>query len=157
VLQHIVDPVKALCELRRVTKPGGIVACRETDHQTYIFYPETAGLTRWVHITGQLGRKNGCEPQAGRRLRAWAREAGFDPNGVQCSAGTWCFSTPEERAYWGGSIINRFEESNLSATAIESGLATKEEIEESVRALREWIAHEDGFFGLLHGEMIARA
>lgn len=145
VLQHIVDPVKALREIRRVTKPGGIVALRETDVQTFVFYPETEGLTRWVRqLSGELGRRHGCEPEAGRRLHAWARQAGFDSASMDRSVGSWCFSTAEERHFWGGSIINRLENSSLPATAVEKGLATAEEIKETVQALKDWIADEDG-------------
>jgi len=156
VIQHVSDPVMALREMRRVTKPGGIVANREGDAQTFVFYPESEALTRWVAITKNLAHKNNCEPNAGRRLRAWARQAGFEPANIICGCGTWCFSTPEGRAYWAGSVISRFENSKLSATAIESGLATAEEIRETVEAFKAWQADEDGWFGVMHGEMIAR-
>ncbi|KAI0092900.1 S-adenosyl-L-methionine-dependent methyltransferase [Irpex rosettiformis] len=156
VLQHISEPVRALKELRRVTKPGGLVACRETDVQTFIWYPENPALQRWSFITESIARRNDCEPRAGRRLKTWARSAGFKAEDIKCTAGTWCFSSPEERAYWGGSIVKRFEESHLSASAMEGGFATKEEIEETVKALKEWVEDEDGWFGLMHGQMIAK-
>ena len=156
VLQHISEPVRALKELKRVTKTGGIVACRETDVKTFIWYPELPALSRWSYITENVARRNDCEPNAGRRLKAWAREAGFKGEGIKCSAGTWCFSSHEERAYWGGSMAKRLEESHLGVSAVEEGIATKEEVQETVKALRDWIDNENGWFGLLHGQMIAR-
>ncbi len=79
VLQHVGDPVQALREMRRVTKPGGIVAVRDADYSAMTWYPEVEGMADWQQLYLRVARANGGEPDAGRRLHAWARQAGFDP------------------------------------------------------------------------------
>ncbi|OBT81579.1 hypothetical protein VE02_09934 [Pseudogymnoascus sp. 03VT05] len=53
VLQHISDPVNALQEMRRVTKVGGLVACRESASMTW--YPQSDKLEKWKDITKTAG------------------------------------------------------------------------------------------------------
>src|SRR5579875_773964 len=83
VLQHVADPVQALREMRRVCKPGGVVAARDSDYSAFYWYPELPALDAWVRLYCQVARANGGEPDAGRRLKSWARRAGFADEAIR--------------------------------------------------------------------------
>ena len=152
VLQHLVDPIAALAEMRRVCRPDGIVAARDSDYAAMTWYPLVPGLARWLALYHDVTRSNDAEADAGRRLNSWARAAGFSD--VQCSASAWCFATPEEREWWGGTWAERVVSSRIAEQAVERNLATKAELHEIASAFREWAAADDGWFAILHGEIL---
>ncbi|GHJ41426.1 methyltransferase domain-containing protein [Streptomyces sp. TS71-3] len=155
VLQHVGDPVQALREMRRVCKPTGYVAVRDVDYASMTWYPLSEPMDAWLDVYRRVARANGGEPDAGRRLRSWALQAGFTD--VVSTAGTWCYSTPEERTWWSELWADRTLVSEYADRAVEGGHATHEELRGFSEAWREWGAREDGWFAMLHGEILCRA
>ena len=153
VLQHLADPVGALAEMRRVTRPGGIVAVRDAVYSAMTWFPEPAGMEQWRSVYMATARANGGEPDAGSRLLSWAREAGFAD--VTASASTWCYATPADRAWqsetWAQRCLTSF-----GPQAVELGLARKDDLETMAQAWRQWGASEDAWFVVVHGEVLAR-
>jgi hypothetical protein len=154
VLQHLGDQVSALREMRRVTRPGGLVAVRDADFGGMTWYPELAILDEWREFYVTVARGNGGEPHGGRRLLAWAREAGFTD--ITCSSSNWTYATEAERSWWGGLWADRTLKSTFAATATEGGHATAEYLERIAAGWRTWAADEDGWFLVPHGEILCR-
>ncbi|MEU1053886.1 class I SAM-dependent methyltransferase [Streptomyces sp. NPDC005876] len=154
VLQHVGDPVAALREMRRVTRPRGFVAVRDADYGAMTWYPASAGLDDWADLYHRVARANGGEPDAGRRLRAWALEAGFTD--ITATSATWTFATTEERAWWSGLWADRTLEPAYAGQAVAGGHATRDRLRAVSAAWREWGEREEGWFGVLHGEILCR-
>jgi SAM-dependent methyltransferase len=155
VLQHLSDPEAALVEMRRVCRPGGIVAVRDADYGGFRWAPVSATLDRWLELYRDVARRNGGEPDAGLHLLGWANAAGFAH--VSSTGSLWCFATPEDRQWWGGLWADRMVESDLAAQLLDEQMAGPEELADIAEAFRIWAAHPDGWFGVPHGEIIGRA
>jgi SAM-dependent methyltransferase len=154
VLQHVADPVRALREMARVTRAGGVVAARDSDYATFAWWPRPPELDRWLELYAAAARANGGEPDAGRRLLSWAHAA--DLADVTASSSTWCYATPETREWWGGMWADRILGSALAGQLVREGRATTDELAAIARAWRRWATDPDGWFSVHHGEVLCR-
>jgi SAM-dependent methyltransferase len=152
VLQHLGDPVAALTEMRRVCRPGGIVAVRDADLLGTRFYPDDPVLDRAHAAYGTLTQVNGANWDAGRKLLHWAQEVGF--SSIVPSASAWCFATPADRAWWGDLWADRYTKSAVAEQLLEHGIASPEDLASFAAAYRRWAASPDGWWAVLHSELV---
>ncbi len=154
VLQHVADPVQALREMARVTRPGGVVGVRDSDYGSFAWWPRLPELDRWLELYDGAARANGGEPDAGRRLLSWAHAAGLTD--VTAGSSTWCYASPEARRWWGGLWADRIVGSALADQLVREARATPEELARISAAWRAWAADPDGWFSVHHGELVIR-
>lgn len=154
VLQHVADPVQALREMRRVCRPDGVVAARDSDYAAFTWHPHIPELDDWLDLYHRVAHANGGEPDAGRHLLGWANAAGF--RSVTPTASAWCFSTPERRDFWGGMWEQRILDSAIADQIVTEDFGTTDDLRRISAGWRRWAEHPDATFFILLGEIVAR-
>lgn len=154
VLQHLTDPVAALVEMRRVLRADGMLAVRDADYPAFAWFPADPLLDRWLEVYLAVTAHNGANADAGRRLLTWVLAAGFRSPVV--TTGTWTFASVEDRQWWGDLWADRMQLSSLADQAVEYGCSDRAEMAAISEAWRTWSRQPDGFFAVLHGEVLAQ-
>jgi ubiquinone/menaquinone biosynthesis C-methylase UbiE len=152
VVQHLQEPVEALRQMRRLARPGGFVAVRDSDYSAFKWDPPDERLDAWLELYHQVAYHNKAEPDAGRFLYGWMREAGFDE--VRMSGAVWTFPGYDSAEAWGLSWAARSLESHFATVALEAGLASRERLEWIAQGFREWAANPLAFFLIVHVEAL---
>lgn len=150
VLQHVHDPKTALAEAVRVVRPGGTVSVTESDYGGFRWHPEVPEIGRWLELYRETARRNGGEPDAGIRLRAWVQALPEPPADVAYFGRPWVFADPEDCGWWSDTWAERVSATALAEQIVGHGLATQAELERIAGAWRAWGSAPDAWFTVAH-------
>jgi len=139
--------------MRRVLRPGGVLAVRDSDYGVFAWAPADAGLDRWMELYLAVTQRNGHNARIGPSLLGLAHAAGFDE--VVVSSTCWTFADPESRQWWGGLWADRVRLSRFAEQAVAYELSSTDELEQIAHAFLRWAASPDGVFVVPHVEILA--
>ncbi|PTB61865.1 S-adenosyl-L-methionine-dependent methyltransferase [Trichoderma citrinoviride] len=150
-------PLRALAEMRRVLKPGGILATR--DGMGHHFYPQSLDLDRlWGENQLRASRRGAPETDpTATMMPALLRRAGFDADGgkVRVGASASVFSEPEARQRLAWRADGQLQKGDpFYQTWVDAGIS-EEEIQQTLDAIRKWAETEDAWLVILQSEMLA--
>jgi ubiquinone/menaquinone biosynthesis C-methylase UbiE len=75
LFEYLSSPERALAEMLRVTRPGGVIAVADLDNQLDAFYPLDEPLRSALALARQLLGTIGFDPWVGRKLFTWFQRA----------------------------------------------------------------------------------
>ena len=151
------QPLRALTEMRRVLKPGGILATRDAADQH--FYPRSLDLDRlWVGNQNRVLRKGAHDVEPpGITMPALFRSVGFDADSgkVRVGAGTTVYSGPEARKWLAWRGVGQLQQGDAFRQSwLDAGI-TEDEIQQTLLAVGKWAETEDAWYAALQCEMLA--
>ncbi|TAQ87195.1 hypothetical protein B7494_g4473 [Chlorociboria aeruginascens] len=139
----------ALKEIKRVMKPGGVVGFRDGIWDSWAIYP--GEMKWWVEMTGRVMDTAGSDRNAGMKLHAWVREAGFQ---VVLKSSSCVFRADQEPRKAMAALITTG--SSQGKKAMEFGFCGEEELHKAYEAWKKWADHEDGWMSFMCGEVVGR-
>lgn len=155
VLCQIKDPENALRELKRVVKRGGIVASREPDFDTYLFYPDNPLILEAMSLGKKALSCIGGDFNIGRKLKKLFVEEGLDPTLASATCDTYggtSFSLQEACE----AMSHDWKNSPWGNYVLEQEWATPEQIEKFQQAFLTLGRDPGGFICLTWFELIGR-
>lgn len=151
------QPLQALAEIRRVLKKGGILATRDGAAQH--FYPSHLNLDRlWGENSYRvfMGEAFGKYPPTNQQMLALLRKSGFDVDGkVQVSGAASMLTGKEARVWLANRGAGQLKEGEpFYQSWLDAGISAGE-IEETLKAVKQWAETEDAWFAAMQVQNLA--
>ena len=142
-----------LSEVKRVLKPGGILACRELICESSFAHPEFGIMRRSWDMFEDLVRADDGHPQMGKDMKGHIKEAGFVD--IRMTASFSVYSHPEEVATIYRLVTQWLLSPEVSEAAMKYGAASTKLVNDLKAAFDRWREHPGAFYALAFGEAIA--
>jgi len=150
VLMHLREPVRALAEMRRVLRPGGVAGVRDCDWGGRIHTPMTPLLERWYALTVRIRQRNGGDPFMGRHHRRLLLDAGFAR--AEASVSVSSAGTPEETRHHATFLKAQLQ--GFAPTALAGGWIDQTTVEAVSAEIEAWALRPDALYVDVYCEAI---
>lgn len=151
MLMHVDDAARAVREMWRVLKPGGVIGLRDVNLDGHLFTNANEGMLESHPLVRAWHVHRGIDMHLGARVSTLLRDAGF--LGIEGSASYDSYGTREAVGQAAEQMARRIE-TVVADLAVEQGTADKAAIARMAQAWRAWAEDPDAFWGGAHGEAV---
>ena len=149
LLIHLREPERALRELRRVVRPGGVVAVSDDDFGTAVLSPSDPLVEEAISLLVRVVQHNGGNPYYARHLRRCFLEAGFVRTVGHAVAADY-YGTAEATRWFARLIDPLFRDPAFLEVVIGQGWVDRAHLEAILTELRSWAERPDAFFAITY-------
>ena len=143
VIEHLSDPVRAIREMRRVTRTDGMTAIIKTDWSFPFIVPQCPEFSRFFELFEGGFNRIGGSLNRGRYLRSYMMEAGLDVTYFDARIGDVVGADAVASAVEG--YITWMDNVPLFRESIELGITTESELDSMRAAMRAWAKLPDAY------------
>lgn len=143
LISHLRAPARALAEMRRVLRPGGMVAVSDNDTDAFAFAPADSPLERYFRLIFQVQAHNGGLRLQTRFLRGALLEAGFAR--AEAHGATEAYGTPDRTRWLAAASAATASSDVFRQTVLSQGWASQAELDALPAALVAWGERPDAF------------
>ena len=149
VLMYVRDQVRALVEMRRVLRPGGLAAVTDDDLGTVVISPDRPELELAPRLFERAIAHEGGNARYSRRLRTLMLEAGFErTQGVAHAPEV--YGDLASTRWFAEFAVGLFAAPSMAEVITGEGWATRAELDAIIAALHDWGELPDAFASWLY-------